>query len=171
MNNHNETVDESNRNYIEHLLVELYNDFNNNVNMNIIKFNTHFIYTYHMYINTYNNEGMMYDTISQMYNEYNNVLTNLQITPENISPELILERNNIKFVVIEKENSHEYIGDCCSICLCDFKQGQDEQQDEQQYEQQQNIKTNCNHMFHLTCLSKWVNQNKKTCPMCRNIIE
>ena len=40
MNNHNEIVDERDRNYIEHLLVELYNDFNNNVNMNIIKFNT-----------------------------------------------------------------------------------------------------------------------------------
>ena len=169
MNNHNEIVDESGRNYIEHLLVELYNEFNTNVNMNIIKFNTRFIYIYHIYINMYNNEGIMYDTISQMYNEYNNVLTNLQLTLENISPELILERNNIKFVVIEKENSHEYMGDCCSICLCDCQQAQDEQ--DEQDEQEQIIKINCNHIFHLTCLSKWVNQNKKTCPMCRNIIE
>ena len=118
------------------------------------------------------NEGIRYDTISQMYNEYNNVLTNLQITPENISPELILERNNIKFVVIEKENYHEYMGDCCSICLFDCQQEQDEQDEQdEQPSQQQIIKTNCNHVFHLTCLSKWVNQNKKTCPICRNEME
>lgn len=165
MNNYNEIVDESNRNYIEQLLIELYNEFNNSMNVNNIIFNTRFIYIYNIYINMYN-EGIMYDTISQMYNEYNNVLTNLQITPENISPELILERNNIKFTILEKENSHEYMGDCCSICLCDCQQAQDEQD-----EQQQIIKINCNHIFHLQCLSKWVNQNKKTCPMCRNIIE
>lgn len=164
--NHNEIVDESNRNSIEHLLVELYNAFNNNMNMNV-KFNTHFIYTYHIYINMYNNEGTMYDIISQMYNEYNNVLTNLQITYENISPESILERNNIKFFVIEKEKYCENINICCSICLLHCQQDEQDEQDEQE----QIIKTNCNHMFHITCLSKWVNQNKKTCPMCRNIIE
>ena len=168
MNNYNEIVDESNRNYIEQLLIELYNEFNNSMNVNNIIFNTRFIYIYNIYINMYN-EGIMYDTISQMYNEYNNVLTNLQITPENISPELILERNNIKFTILEKENSHEYMGDCCSICLCHCQQAQDEQ--DEQDEQQQIIKINCNHIFHLQCLSKWVNQNKKTCPMCRNIIE
>jgi hypothetical protein len=166
MNNHNEIVDESGRNYIEHLLVELYNEFNTNVNMNTIKFNTRFIYIYHIYINMYNNQGIMYDTISQMFNEYNNVLTNFQITPENVSPGAILERNRIKFTVIEKQNPHEYMGDCCSICLFDYNHVNDVEQEQQQ----EIIKTKCNHIFHLNCLSNWVNQSK-TCPICRNEME
>ena len=60
------------------------------------------------------------------------------------------------------------MGDCCSICLFDCHQEQDEQ--DEQDEQEQIIKTNCNHVFHLTCLSKWVNQSK-TCPICRNEME
>jgi hypothetical protein len=31
-----------------------------------------------------------------------------------------------------------------------------------------NKKTNCNHIFHKECISKWININKNTCPLCRN---
>lgn len=42
-----------------------------------------------------------------MFNEYNNILIDIQTnyTYENISPELILERNNIKYVIIEKKKN------------------------------------------------------------------
>jgi hypothetical protein len=100
--------------------------------------------------------------ILRLFNEYNSILTNLsQITNENTSPSSVVEKNNIKFTIIE-QNLHEYSGYYCSICLFDYN--------EQQEEQQEVIKINCNHIFHLTCLSKWVNQNKQTCPICRNVM-
>jgi len=173
MNNNNNNPDnsnESNRTSMENTLIELYNEFNNNLNVNSAEFNYNyydFFYIYNIYINMYSDESGMYNTILQIFDEYNNLLTDsidLQINVENISPGAILERNRIKCTVIEK-NSHEYTDhDCCSICL-------QEQQYEQyeQYEQQEEfIKTTCNHIFHLQCLSTWVNQNKKTCPICRN---
>ena len=96
MNHHienNEIVNENNRNSIEQLLIQLYNEFINNINMNVIELNSHFAYTYHIYINMYNDETMMYNNILQMFNEYNNILIDLQTnyTYEKISPELILE--------------------------------------------------------------------------------
>lgn len=33
-------------------------------------------------------------------------------------------------------------------------------------------KTNCNHLFHKQCIYEWINNNKTTCPLCReNILE
>jgi hypothetical protein len=170
--NNDDASNESNRTSMENLLIDLYNEFNNNLNLNITDFNYyHFFYIYNIYINMYNNESVMYNTILQMFNAYNYFLNDpyyLQTNVENISPGAILERerNRIEFTIIEKQNSHEYMGDCCSICLFYYN---DDVNDVEQ--QQEIIKIKCNHIFHLNCLSKWVNQNKKTCPMCRNIIE
>jgi hypothetical protein len=156
---------ESNRTSMENTLIDLYNEFNDNLDLNIadFKYNYYaFFYIYNIYINMYSDESAMYNTILQIFDEYNSLLTNsidLQINVENISPGTILERNKIKFTVIEK-NYDEYTDDCCSICL-----------QESQESQEQIIKTNCNHIFHLQCLSNWVNQNKKTCPICRNSME
>jgi len=172
MNNNNnpDNSNESNRTSMENTLIELYNEFNNNLNVNSAEFNYNyydFFYIYNIYINMYSDESGMYNTILQIFDEYNSLLTDsidLQINVENISPGAILERNRIKFTVIEK-NSHEYTDhDCCSICL----QEQQDEQHEQHEQQEEFIKTNCNHIFHLQCLSTWVNQNKKTCPICRN---
>jgi hypothetical protein len=115
----------------------------------------------------YSDDSAMYNTILQIFNEYNSLLTDsieLQINVENISPTAILERNRINFIVIEK-NSHECIGDCCCICLFEYNYL------EQQVEQEQIIKINCNHVFHLKCLSSWINHNKQTCPICRNAMD
>ena len=114
----------------------------------------------------YNDESTMYNSILQMFHEYNYLLNeynDLQINIENISPDVVLERNRIKFTVVE-ENTDEYTHACCSICLFDSN-------DLEQQEQRQIIKIKCNHIFHLNCLSKWVTQNKNTCPMCRDVME
>ncbi|XP_050226542.1 brassinosteroid-responsive RING protein 1-like [Mercurialis annua] len=46
--------------------------------------------------------------------------------------------------------------DSCAVCLVEF-----EDQDE--------IRrlTNCRHIFHKSCLDKWVGYDQKTCPLCR----
>lgn len=31
--------------------------------------------------------------------------------------------------------------------------------------------TNCNHKFHYTCLFKWIESNKTSCPLCRAKLE
>jgi hypothetical protein len=170
MNNNNnpDNSNESNsRTSMENTLIELYNDFNHILNLNSAEFNYNyynFFYIYNIYINMYSDESA--NTILQIFDEYNSLLTDsieLQINVENISPGAILERNRIKFTVIEK-NSHEYTDhDCCSICLHELQQSQESQKQQEEF-----IKTNCNHIFHLQCLSTWVNQNKKTCPICRN---
>ncbi len=28
----------------------------------------------------------------------------------------------------------------------------------------------CGHIFHMTCLNKWINSNHNTCPLCRNMV-
>jgi hypothetical protein len=170
--NSDDANNESNesRTSMENLLIDLYNEFNNNFNLNITDLNYyHFFYIYNIYINMYNDESAMYNTILQIFNAYNYFLNDpnyLQTNVENVSPGAILERNRIKFTVIEKQNPHEYMGDCCSICLFDYNHVNDVEQEQQQ----EIIKTKCNHIFHLNCLSNWVNQSK-TCPICRNEME
>lgn len=169
MNNNNpDNSNESNRTSMENTLIELYNEFNHILNLNSAEFNYNyynFFYIYNIYINMYSDEDPMYNTILQIFDEYNSLLndsTDLQINVENNSPGAILERNRIIFTILEK-NSDEYTSDCCSICLQELQQSQESQE--------QIIKTNCHHIFHLQCLSTWVNQNKKTCPVCRNAME
>jgi len=43
----------------------------------------------------------------------------------------------------------------CSICLCDINASTTY------------MKTECNHLFHNTCLFKWKHTGKTTCPLCR----
>jgi hypothetical protein len=167
----NEMV-ENERSSLENTIIQLYTDLEYNLNHNTMNTNHRdFIYTYNIYINMYNNERIAYNIILGLFNEYNNILTNLitnlsQITNENTSPSSILEQNNIKFTLIEK-NIPEYADYCCSICLFDYN---DNDNDLKQEEQQEVIKINCNHIFHLICLSKWINENKQTCPLCRSIM-
>ncbi|KAI3887678.1 hypothetical protein MKX03_010213 [Papaver bracteatum] len=46
--------------------------------------------------------------------------------------------------------------DCCAICLCEYE-GQDE------------IRPllNCRHIFHGSCLDRWMINNQRSCPLCR----
>eukprot|EP00250_Pteridium_aquilinum_P014454 c22002_g1_i1 orf=1239-1763(-) len=44
----------------------------------------------------------------------------------------------------------------CAVCLCEFEQGQEVQ-----------ITPNCCHVFHSECIHKWLDQDQKTCPLCR----
>ncbi|XVE64801.1 hypothetical protein DITRI_Ditri07aG0131200 [Diplodiscus trichospermus] len=46
--------------------------------------------------------------------------------------------------------------DSCAVCLYDFE-GEDE------------IRrlTNCRHVFHRSCLDRWLGYDQKTCPLCR----
>ena len=44
----------------------------------------------------------------------------------------------------------------CPICFDNIK------------EEELICKTPCNHIYHKKCLSKWLKQNKKTCPKCRS---
>lgn len=169
-NNNNEEMVENERSSLENTIIQLYTDLEYNLNHTTMNTNHRdFIYTYNIYINMYNNESIAYNIILGLFNEYNNILTNLitnlsQITNENTSPSSILEQNNIKFTLIEK-NIPEYADYCCSICLFDYNDN-----DLKQEEQQEVIKINCNHIFHLICLSKWINENKQTCPLCRSIM-
>ncbi|KDP25403.1 hypothetical protein JCGZ_20559 [Jatropha curcas] len=46
--------------------------------------------------------------------------------------------------------------DSCAVCLYEF-----EDQDEIRQ------LTNCRHIFHRSCLDRWVGYDQKTCPLCR----
>ncbi|KAI3887667.1 hypothetical protein MKX03_010189, partial [Papaver bracteatum] len=46
--------------------------------------------------------------------------------------------------------------DCCAICLSEY-----ESQDEI------NLLPNCRHIFHGSCLNRWMINNHTTCPLCR----
>jgi len=51
--------------------------------------------------------------------------------------------------------------DLCSICMEDFSNGS---------ERVAELNCSSKHLFHLECLKQWVSTNKKTCPMCRELI-
>lgn len=55
-------------------------------------------------------------------------------------------------------NIERMSGECCSICMDDMKR-------------HNTMKLHCGHHFHKSCLSKWVEQDKDTCPMCRAPME
>lgn len=44
----------------------------------------------------------------------------------------------------------------CAVCLCEFERGQEVQ-----------ITPNCCHVFHSECIHTWLEQDQKTCPLCR----
>ncbi|CAO2835555.1 unnamed protein product [Amaranthus hypochondriacus] len=58
-----------------------------------------------------------------------------------------------KKIVEEKTNSDDLM---CSICLCDYKEGE-----------MLRMMPDCKHYFHLCCLDAWLKLNG-SCPVCRN---
>jgi RING-finger-containing ubiquitin ligase len=66
----------------------------------------------------------------------------------------------IPLLVYRKSDStgcsiYKFSQESCAICLDDFKEGEDLQQISE-----------CGHIFHLNCLTKWI-QAHKNCPYCR----
>ncbi|KAI3944697.1 hypothetical protein MKW98_021155 [Papaver atlanticum] len=57
-------------------------------------------------------------------------------------------------ILTSKINSRDQ--DCCAICLSEYE-GQDEI----------NFLPNCCHIFHGSCLDRWMINNHTTCPLCR----
>ncbi|MCL7045326.1 hypothetical protein MKW94_023436 [Papaver nudicaule] len=57
-------------------------------------------------------------------------------------------------ILTSKTDAHDQ--DSCAICLCDYE-GQDE------------IRPlmNCRHIFHGSCLDRWMINNQRSCPLCR----
>lgn len=45
----------------------------------------------------------------------------------------------------------------CCICLTPITENQ--------------YMTNCNHIFHKSCLEKWLSKNHQNCPICRQMIQ
>ncbi|XP_068651066.1 brassinosteroid-responsive RING protein 1-like [Aristolochia californica] len=46
--------------------------------------------------------------------------------------------------------------DSCAVCLYEFEGGEEIRR-----------LTNCRHIFHRTCLDRWMDHDQKTCPLCR----
>ena len=53
---------------------------------------------------------------------------------------------------------HKVKNDDCSICMDIMKT-------------KTSIKVACGHLFHTTCLKKWMQQGKDTCPLCREPLD
>nr|GFC83687.1 hypothetical protein [Tanacetum cinerariifolium] len=70
------------------------------------------------------------------------------VLPENVK-EQIYERSKCK-----NENDHD-----CVICL-------------EVYKEKETIRVvePCNHLYHTYCIKKWLFNNNRSCPMCRNHI-
>lgn len=65
------------------------------------------------------------------------------------------DKNNLELIDFRKLTTDQK-NDCCPICLVNFE--------EKNTEMCKIVE--CNHLFHLECLSKWFEQNK-SCPLCR----
>jgi hypothetical protein len=67
----------------------------------------------------------------------------------------LINHTNIKEYDIERE-----ISTSCCICREDYLENINKK----------TILIGCHHDFHVDCLKKWYNQNKKSCPSCRTSI-
>ena len=67
----------------------------------------------------------------------------------------LFKKSNIKIYPILDIQKFTYLNEC-SICL--------------KINNYKIITTNCNHIFHEECLSKWI-KISKTCPICRKNLE
>ena len=79
---------------------------------------------------------------------------NRRIIRENMRSRHRINVNSLNTLLL----CNELPDDSCSICLDDFKTGDDIK------------KLNCTHIFHKECLEPWLNDNNRNCPMCRSDI-
>ncbi|KAK9716616.1 hypothetical protein RND81_06G245600 [Saponaria officinalis] len=47
-------------------------------------------------------------------------------------------------------------GGCCAVCLYEYEEGEEIRR-----------MRNCQHMFHRSCVDRWIEHDKDTCPLCR----
>ncbi|KAL9231001.1 hypothetical protein vseg_006279 [Gypsophila vaccaria] len=47
-------------------------------------------------------------------------------------------------------------GGCCAVCLYDYEDGEEVRR-----------MRNCQHVFHSGCVDRWIDHDRKTCPLCR----
>ncbi|CAJ1950183.1 unnamed protein product [Sphenostylis stenocarpa] len=71
--------------------------------------------------------------------------------PSEVSPPVIRRLLPVARFGESRENACE-----CAVCLCEFSE-----------EVEIRRMRNCNHIFHRTCVDPWIDQNQKTCPICR----
>ncbi|KAL3514036.1 hypothetical protein ACH5RR_026753 [Cinchona calisaya] len=71
-----------------------------------------------------------------------------------------INKKSSKFIFRKKlrPSSFEVITMECSICLCEFKEGDEARE------------LLCKHVFHKNCLEKWLRGSHGTCPLCRRLV-
>lgn len=61
----------------------------------------------------------------------------------------------VKYEELAGENGEDE-GDGCAVCLCEMEASD-----------QVRRLGNCRHVFHKSCLDRWVEHDQRTCPLCR----
>ncbi|CAN4121946.1 unnamed protein product [Withania somnifera] len=65
------------------------------------------------------------------------------------------QNNELRVTRFEHDNLESSLVEC-AICLCKIEDGDEVRE------------LNCDHLFHRTCLDRWMNCGRMTCPLCRN---
>merc|ERR1712118_525128 len=83
-----------------------------------------------------------------------------EITPEDYEMLCKLDQN-VKPRTVDLESNHFktagsnlFLGQTCSICLAPFEKSDDV-----------NVLL-CGHLFHRDCISKWLGEHSRACPLC-----
>jgi hypothetical protein len=63
----------------------------------------------------------------------------------------------LRLPVKDKDNICRTVDACCSICFCDYEEGDTVVWSDLQ----------CRHAFHDACILPWLSKGKKRCPICR----
>lgn len=96
------------------------------------------------------------------------IINSLYPNPDNMSYEQLLElgeqigtvsrgitQNQIDQIEVIEFKANSFNQENCSICYEEYKQGEKLKQ------------LNCKHVYHINCISAWLNKEKK-CPMCKD---
>ncbi|XP_058086204.1 brassinosteroid-responsive RING protein 1-like [Magnolia sinica] len=75
--------------------------------------------------------------------------------PEYQSVSAMLIREILPVVRFD-ELGHDEMPDSCAVCLYEFQASEEIRR-----------LTNCRHIFHRSCLDRWLDHDQKTCPLCR----
>ncbi|PSS24273.1 E3 ubiquitin-protein like [Actinidia chinensis var. chinensis] len=75
---------------------------------------------------------------------------------ENPTVSAVLIREFLPVVRFEEVVSGGGGGESCAVCLYEFEAGEE-------------IRwlTNCKHIFHRSCVDRWMDHDRNTCPLCR----
>ncbi|XP_047938825.1 E3 ubiquitin-protein ligase RHA2B-like [Salvia hispanica] len=66
----------------------------------------------------------------------------------------IINKKTSNFAISNHPNWKE-----CSVCLSEFEQGDEAME-----------VVDCRHVFHHSCLEKWLRWHRGTCPLCRSVV-